>query len=512
MSRAGGTVGLVSVAVLGIALLVVTSAVPFAFLADDALFYVVIGRNVAAGEGITFSQVMPTNGFQPLWQGLVAGMSWVSDGLGRGGPLSVLRAALVLYFAVLAIGVALLDRLLRRLDLSPLARVLAALGAVVFLGGPIGAVGSEAALVFATLVAVLLALERLVQADGRAWRATLGLGIWLGAMMLSRLDTVFVAGCAAAGVAVVGCVPLRARIGRASLVVATASVVVAPYLAWNLVRFDRPLPIAGAIKLDGLQPQVSPLAIGRSGWVLLVTAAVGAAAAFVPPGSRRALLCWSVPAVGAAVASAFYITLSPGGFTDLEWYRVPHLTAAVIAVGAAVTRWEVGRVRAVVAAAALAGVVVLVAGVGWVTATRRVSGPNRELVDPLEAFGHAAADVLPENAVVATVDYPGVMGLTVERPVVALDGLTGDFAFQEDLRRRGAECALALRRVTHLVTITDERLEEAPGDEGGFVQPVGSWLDDMPAGDLPVDRDALLLDDEASGLSLWELDLGCPPP
>ena len=40
---------------------------PFAFVPDDSLFYLVIARNIAAGDGITFSVVMGTNGFQPLW-------------------------------------------------------------------------------------------------------------------------------------------------------------------------------------------------------------------------------------------------------------------------------------------------------------------------------------------------------------------------------------------------------------------------------------------------------------
>lgn len=52
---------------LGLGLLACTVANPFAFVPDDSLFYLVIARNIAAGDGITFSVVMGTNGFQPLW-------------------------------------------------------------------------------------------------------------------------------------------------------------------------------------------------------------------------------------------------------------------------------------------------------------------------------------------------------------------------------------------------------------------------------------------------------------
>ncbi|MGI8939898.1 MAG: hypothetical protein ACR2JF_17115 [Iamia sp.] len=497
-----------AVAALWAGLLAVTLAVPLTFMADDALFYVVIGRNVAAGDGITFSQVMPTNGFQPLWQGFVAAATWVASAVGHGSPIGILRATLLLYFAVVGLGVAIFDRVLRRCRSSVLGRVLAALGAVVFLAGPVGVVGSEAALVFVSLGGVLLLVDVLSRAVAVPRVMLIGAGALLGVLMLSRLDTVFVAGAAVLAVAGLGPAPSGVRWVRAATLLVTASVVVGPYLAWNLAEFGRLLPISGAIKLDGLRLQVSPGAIGRSGWALLAIGVTAGAVAFAGSTSRRALVVWAVPLAGAVVASAFYILLSPGGFTDLEWYRVPHLAAALVAVAVAVTRLEASAARPTVGVAAL-GTSLLLLGTGWVITTRRLEGPNRELFDPLEAFGYASDRALPDGAVVATVDYPGVLGLTDEHPLVALDGLTGDFSFQEDLRDLGAACALSNRGVTHLITITDERLVAIPGEAGAFRQPVGSWLNDRPVGSIRVDEEGLVLDDPRSGLSLWRVDLDC---
>ena len=41
---------------------------------DDAADYFQIGRNYADGWGLTFDGRNPTNGFQPLWQALIAVM------------------------------------------------------------------------------------------------------------------------------------------------------------------------------------------------------------------------------------------------------------------------------------------------------------------------------------------------------------------------------------------------------------------------------------------------------
>ena len=44
---------------------------------DDAYYYLVIARNLAAGRGPTFDGVDPTTGYQPLWQGMLAAVAGV---------------------------------------------------------------------------------------------------------------------------------------------------------------------------------------------------------------------------------------------------------------------------------------------------------------------------------------------------------------------------------------------------------------------------------------------------
>jgi hypothetical protein len=140
----------------------------------------------------------------------------------------------------------------------------------------------------------------------------------------------------------------------------------------------------------------------------------------------------------------------------------------------------------------------------------RVQGANADQADAVRQFSRDAAAVLPDDAVVVTVDYPGYVALVTRRPVIALDGLTGDYDFQDDLRARGGPCALADLGATHLVTDTDTRLQPKPGGPPtARVQAVTSWLYDEPAGELTVDERDQLVRNPASGLDLWTLSVSC---
>ena len=62
------------------------------YVADDAFYYLNIARNLAAGLGPTFDGSTPTNGFHPLYMGLL----WLLTGAGITEPVLLLRVALSL--------------------------------------------------------------------------------------------------------------------------------------------------------------------------------------------------------------------------------------------------------------------------------------------------------------------------------------------------------------------------------------------------------------------------------
>ena len=48
-------------------------------LHDDAYYYLMIAQNIVHGNGITFDGLHPTTGFQPLYQGITVGLTFLAD-------------------------------------------------------------------------------------------------------------------------------------------------------------------------------------------------------------------------------------------------------------------------------------------------------------------------------------------------------------------------------------------------------------------------------------------------
>jgi hypothetical protein len=253
---------------------------------------------------------------------------------------------------------------------------------------------------------------------------------------------------------------------------------------------------------------LEPESVGRGGWAMLAGAvALGAVGLLA---RRRAPFpwAWAVATAGTAGACAFYFAFSPGALTRGSWYHAPHVVA--FALGLALGTDAVVRAMPPLRALATVGTVVLLVGAIGFSWTERARGANDDQADGVLRFGAAARAALPEDAVLATVDYPGYVALTTRRPTVALDGLTGDFDLQRDLRDLGGACTLARLGVTHLVTDAGGRLVEVPGSPGRFEQEVTAWLYDAPAGVVVVDEGDRLVREDQSGLELWRLDVSCP--
>jgi hypothetical protein len=463
---------------------------------------------------VTFSEVMPTNGFQPLWQAVVAVVVALCRFVGIDGAAGQLRAVLVTCWALLAAGLVLLDRLLRRGGVTRTPRAVAVAIGLVLLGGPYGTLATEASLVLVAVLGALLGAHRVLDAPTGpdAVRRSLAWGVVVGVVLLARLDTVFVVAALGAATAITvarrsGATAALRAVGPA---VATATAVVVPYFAWNLASFGELMPISGAVKLDSGFIGFTPSAAGADALTFLALGAAAGAAAVVGRHPRPgATWDWATVLAGAALASGFYLVFSPGSLTDGSWYHVPQILA--LALGAALLADRVLLARPSLTPVALAGVgVVLVAAVGFVV-VERVGGANDAQAEAVLDFSEGVRRLVPPDGVVATVDYPGYVALVGERPVVALDGLTGDFDFQESLVRDGAGCTLERLGVTHLVTISDTRLEPVAGaSDGALSQVVTSWLDDVPVGELVVRPDDQLLDNATSGLTLWRVRPSCP--
>jgi len=326
-------------------------------------------------------------------------------------------------------------------------------------------------------------------------------------LMLGRLDTVFTAG---AILLVLGVVRVRSGLPWVRPVLtafAAASAVVVPYLAVNLVAFDRVMPISGALKVDLTDPRFRFAAVGI-GWVLLVGAAVAAAAGYLGarprPGGAALVLALLL---GSATAATYYWVGAQRIQTHWPWYFVPSATCVAIAGAAGAER--ILRSPHPASQALRRGVVALgtaAAALGMlaVAATMRSSAAQVYFAET-SAFARDLAEIVPAGERIAVVDRPGILAYTGTRGIVAMDGLTQDFEFQADLNELGAACTLQERGIEHLVTYTlTEELEEADPDEP-YLSHAVSWLSNEDVGTFVLMPDQRRLTGGNPSLTLWEL-------
>ena len=213
--------------------------------ADDAAYYLQIARNAAAGLGFTFDSIHATNGFQPLWQWLLVPLAAVlGDDPGRLVRATLLVQIIMLTGASLALFRSLAVRL-------PGAALLPAAVIYCFFVVAQAVNGMESSLLLT--IAALLAVAAI---DGDAFRGERSgpqwlFGLGLGLAMLARLDAVFLGVAAVAialGMAVADPARRSGHLRRAMRLVGGASLVVAPYLAFNTIRFGAPFPISAVLK------------------------------------------------------------------------------------------------------------------------------------------------------------------------------------------------------------------------------------------------------------------------
>lgn len=240
------------------------------FNTDDAFYYFVPARNVAAGLGFTFDGIARTNGFHPLWMFILIPIFALPGPI---LPLRVLAGLLIL----LNVGTAwLLFRLTRRYFSAGVAFLTAlAFALLPILQNETAKGGVEAGL---NVFLIALLLNRLGEADIRNPRAVLLTSGIACLTFLARLDNVFLTGLSGAWLILGHWTTPRGDISshtmdeRRSLsgVYGTPrdrfrnavrdtvrlgltyfvplGLVVVAYMAWNQIGFGTLTPVSGQVK------------------------------------------------------------------------------------------------------------------------------------------------------------------------------------------------------------------------------------------------------------------------
>src|SRR5690606_9310681 len=233
---------------------------------DDSFYYLQVARNLAAGFGSTFDGVEATNGYHPLWMALLVPIFIVFT-----GDEAPLRSALLLG-AMFGFGFLLIvHRILRRTTGAWAAAIALLLFAWPrFFGQTVNLLETSLLLfLYATVILLWMRWTRPShgsdeethwsdgpeEGKGHPLQRSLFFGVSLGLACLARLDSVFLL----IAFAVFALIDLGRKrslwpwdrsvaIWRIASPMAIASLVVLPYLAWNLIEFGHLQPVSGSMK------------------------------------------------------------------------------------------------------------------------------------------------------------------------------------------------------------------------------------------------------------------------
>jgi len=212
-------------------------------LIDDSFYAFSIARNIAEGEGVTYSGT-PTNGFQPLFIYLCVPFYWV---FGRNDPVAI--HAILVMLALVSSGTGLLVYGWLRSLKCPIG---ALLGLAVLSLSPHfianGVNGLETPLTaFFVVLSGWVYTARVRRNPDARWQQSALLGVLLGLGVLARVDLGFWAVALALDYVIFAraCSAQR-RLAIMSLCAVTAFVVCSPWFIYNQAVFGSVLPTSGS--------------------------------------------------------------------------------------------------------------------------------------------------------------------------------------------------------------------------------------------------------------------------
>ncbi len=426
-----------------------------AFFDDDFFYYLRIAQNIAAGHGSTFDGTHLTNGYHPLWMGVIILLVKLFAGRAFFYALLTLIAICVLatyWFAA---------ECLRTYGSAAAARCCAAL------------IAADALLIMTggmeiVLTIPLLALLCWFRVQRFQWtpRSAVVYGLLCSAVVLSRLDAaLLVVMLAVFDLLWAGEVPWRARL-RAAAGYVLGMLPIVLYLVANRVIFDTFMPVSGQAKqlrhhhLPSLLPFRTALlttwAPLRFFLVLPVLCAAALAVALLwtrgPERLRRehralvaALLCF--PLLHLLVISIL------SDWPIWPWYLYPFAAAAIgvcLVLFSRAGSLETAIVR-FATPVTLVGFVSLL-GIFCAVQWRNSRRPDKLIYSMYFGAQDLKAFAATHPGVYAMGDRAGTPGLLVREPIVQLEGLVMDKPFLENFRQeRDLKQVLAAYHVRYYV-------------------------------------------------------------
>lgn len=234
------------------------------FLADDTYYYYVLAQNIAQGQGVVFNHGVPTNGFHPLYALLLVPIFELLNSFGTNVPVYASLVLLSVVTVLTAIPIYMIGDELHSEPVGLLAAFLWLFNPFVLFVSLSGLESPLQAFFIALLIwYILTQVDRSAPTYGQA--AIVGGLVALA--FLSRMDSVLIgAGFFIAltiravwnGESLVDRGELASRIAPVVSGGVVASLLVSPWVLWNVLVVGRLTPVSGAalraMRLEGSTP------------------------------------------------------------------------------------------------------------------------------------------------------------------------------------------------------------------------------------------------------------------
>ncbi len=431
------------------------------YASDDAYYYFKTAQNIVAGHGVTFDGINRTNGFHPLWMGVILPIFAACPD----DPDLPIRLVSVLS-TLLAGGTLLMCWAYVSARAGRLAGAIALFILVNPVASRVFLNGLETGLLLFILFLLLLLDQRmrLLSVPMPFSRKAL-LGVLCAMLFLGRLDMAFIVAAIFAGVA---CLYLGRSPAWRSVVAAVAGcapvlaiflILTAPYILWNILSTGHIMPISGALKSTFPRPCTDFHRLVHPWWLASAVFIAGTVAwvaishqsfknrivSFLKDHSQpRQVSLLAVLWIGCVMHFVYSVAFL--NHLVQWWHFASYLPVAAVMVATAcgdlMRRRGAGRATRwiVVCVLACAGVAGLVVEHLWRHGCREVW---RDAA--MWARNHT-----PENAVFAMTDA-GYFGYFSGRATVNLDGVINGFEYQAALGAGRLPEYLADCGVTHIV-------------------------------------------------------------
>ena len=424
------------------------------FTHDDAIFYLVIAKNLALDGHQTFSGIMSTNGAHPLWLYLLTAYSWVVAFTFGPDFLDNIKTALPLSVALLAGGCIVWWKIGGTLRINQFALVSIPLTFTVC--APV--LYTEMHLLFFTLSLLVLSLVALDDQRQVKWFLV---GALSALVILSRLDTVFTIASLVFLLLV-----YKRKLSAPVAVSSVCAVLIIPYLASNYFIFGHIVPVSGYTKssfpdvnFTGFTWSSGPGALEFQGYsVAYGIVPILLALALWPIYKNEKLKFVISTILGGAILQFAQIALFASSAHNQFWYYLLPIMAAAIAVARLLSLplWQRSHVLRHLPATVIAPLLLVLAFFAYeqsgITKFIRVNPTyisiSKESLtflkkdDDLPDFWPPFYDALDfinagniQDSTIVVSDTPG--GIAFYNPsnrVIAADFLTGNVSFLKQMR------------------------------------------------------------------------------